>query len=207
MDAYDFLSVFNNPPSGFQFLVIPNYDGKNTNFSTPRFMPNDTMFQEVSGLSCSSSDHVPLEEGGQEFIHQLPSSKYEYSNLVLKRGLIAKSPLSKWVKNSINSQQVSALNIYIALLNDAYFPIYSWTVEKAYPVGWDFSPLNATENGVLVETITLKYEKFVTQERIIEGHIAALAAAGITSNFSDVIADVTSPIDSILDHEVVNISQ
>ena len=66
-----------------------------------------------------------------------------------------------------------------------------------------FHPYSATENGVLVETITLKYEKFVTQERIIEGHIAALAAAGINSKFSD----VTSPIDSILDHEFVNISQ
>ena len=31
-----------------------------------------TLFQEVSGLSCSATDTIPLEEGGVPYIHQLP---------------------------------------------------------------------------------------------------------------------------------------
>lgn len=170
----ELVSIYNRPPAGYHFSVIFNYDFKVTTLLP---LPHDFLFQEVSGLSCQSSGEIDLKEGGSEVTHKRPSLNYTYTDLVLKRGLCAKSLVTKWVKESINAAQLTPLNIYIALLNDVFFPIHSWFVEEAYPVGWEFSSLDATKGEVMTETITLKYSKFTTNEAIAEGHAAALAAS------------------------------
>ena len=166
-------SIYNNPPAGYHFSVIFNYDFKES--FTP--LPHDFLFQEVSGLSCKSSNGIEIKEAGNGITHQRPSMEVEYEDLVLKRGLCAKSLVTKWVKESIAAPQITTLNIFISLLNDVFFPIHSWFVEDAYPIGWEFSALDAKSNEVMTETITLRYSKFTTDEKIAEGHAAALAAS------------------------------
>ena len=83
--------------------------------------------------------------------------------------------MTKWVKDSIVAQQIKTLNIHIELMN-SIAPIYSWFVEDAYPIGWEFSALDAKSSEVMIETITLKYERFNTVEAIVKGDAAALAA-------------------------------
>ena len=82
--------VYNHPPSGFHFSVIfEDYPS-----------PTDMMFQEVSGLSCSTSDTIPVEEGGAAYVHERPSLKYKYDDLELKRGLSAFSVVSNlWIRS------------------------------------------------------------------------------------------------------------
>ena len=166
-------SIYNNPPAGYHFSVIFNYDFKES--FTP--LPHDFLFQEVSGLSCTSSGGIDIKEGGYDFTHKISSLNYQYEDLVLKRGLCAGSLVTQWVKDSIVATQITTLNIFISLLNDVFFPIHSWFVEDAYPIGWEFSALDAKSNEVMTETITLRYSKFTTDEKIAEGHAAALAAS------------------------------
>ena len=110
----ELVSIYNRPPAGYHFSVIFNYDFKVTTFLP---LPHDFLFQEVSGLSCQSSGEIDLKEGGSEVTHKRPSLNYTYTDLVLKRGLCAKSLVTKWVKESINAAQLTPLNIYIALLS------------------------------------------------------------------------------------------
>ena len=150
--------VYNHPPSGFHFSVI----------FTGYPSPTDMMFQEISGLSCSTSDTIPLEEGGAAYIHERPSLKYKYDDLKLKRGLTALSPVSNlWIRNAISGSPIQSTDIFISLLNEYRIPIYSWYVVDAYPIAWNFSPLDATKGEVMIETITLKYQYFSVYDTII----------------------------------------
>lgn len=147
----------NHPPAGFHFAVV---------FMGSPFR-GDMMFQEISGLSCSTTDTIPLEEGGVPYTHQLPSLKYKYDDLVLKRGLTALSPVSNlWIRGALN-ELVKPTSILISLLNENRQPMYSWHVVGAYPVAWSFSPLDATKGEVMIETITLKYQYFSVYDTII----------------------------------------
>jgi phage tail-like protein len=150
--------VYNHPPSGFHFSVIfEDYSS-----------PTDMMFQEVSGLSCSTSDTIPLEEGGAAYVHERPSLKYKYDDLELKRGLTALSPVSNlWIRNAVSGSPIQSTNIFISLLDEYRVPIYSWYVVGAYPIAWNFSPLDATKGEVMIETITLKYQYFSVFDTII----------------------------------------
>lgn len=178
-------SIYNNPPAGYHFLVVFNYDFKSILLQPVSFgspvpfipLPHDSLFQDVSGLSCNSPSEIEIKEGGSEFTHKRPSLNFQYDNLVLKRGLCAKSLVTQWVKASIKAEQIASVNIFISLLNDVFFPIHSWSVEDAYPIGWEFSALDAKSNEVMTETITLKYASFNTIEAIIEGHAATLAVS------------------------------
>jgi phage tail-like protein len=150
--------VYNHPPSGFHFSVI----------FTSYPSPTDMMFQEVSGLSCSTSDTIPVEEGGAAFIHERPSLKYKYDDLVLKRGLTALSPISNlWIRNAVSGSSIQSTDIFISLLNESRQPMYSWHVVGAYPIAWNFSPFDATKGEVMIETITLKYQYFSVFDTII----------------------------------------
>ena len=177
-------SIYNNPPAGYHFSVIFNYDFQSIWLEPGSFLPsipfiplpNDFLFQEVSGLSCKSSNGIEIKEAGNGITHQRPSMEVEYEDLVLKRGLCAASLVTQWVKASIGNLPIAPVNILIMLMNDIYVPIHSWFVNEAYPVGWEFSSLDATQSEVMTETITLKYERFNTVEAIVKGDAAALAA-------------------------------
>jgi len=119
----------------------------------------DGSFQEISGLKVNWTwDEV--KEGGQNgFTHRLPL-RTEYSNLVLKRGVVRRaSPLATWLsacfEGNFAVQKVEAKTAIVMLLDGAGRPQVQWTLEGAYPLSWDHSSLNATESNLLIETIEL----------------------------------------------------
>lgn len=137
------------PPVGFHFKVEFINVGND----------NDVRFQSVGGLNMEF-DVENIKEGGQNlFEHKLPA-RSKFSDLTLKRGLLLDSSLISWVKNALYDREFKPANLNISLLNNKHEPLVTWQVFNAWPRKWNISDLNATENGIMVETLEISYNYF-----------------------------------------------
>ena len=150
--------MFELPPVGYYFKVdfldpislitarLKDRDVKmnqNTSF--------DMRFQKVSGFRINMTPHQ-LQEGGQNlFTHRLPMP-YEYSNLVLERGLVTASPLNVQFQEAMSIFRFNTTNVFVTLLNQDDHPVVGWIFINAYPVSWASSDLNADENKIVIDT-------------------------------------------------------
>jgi phage tail-like protein len=143
------------PPAAFYFrvTVIGGQAG-------PR---SDSGFQDIAGLQAKMEVENVIEGGENRFAHRLP--RYvTYPNLVMKRGLIPKgSGLADWVIATLGgglALPVEPRNLKIDLMNNQHTPTLSWTVERAWPLRWEVSPLNSQDSKFLIETLELSYNYF-----------------------------------------------
>jgi phage tail-like protein len=140
------------PPWGFYFKVVFNISSDK----------NDVRFQSVSGLSVEY-DFESYKEGGENrFEHKLPV-RTKYADLVLKRGMLLDSSVIKWFLDAFNNRIFKPATITVNLMNEKSEPLRSWNVVDAIPKKWLVSDLNATENGIVVETMELAYRYFTIQ--------------------------------------------
>jgi phage tail-like protein len=146
------------PPTGFHFRV---------EFQGVSGMDNDQeqRFNEVNGLSFEVETESMTEGGENRIDYKLPK-RIKYSNLVLKRGLLTGSALIKWINDAMNTFFTVAVydfqpaDIIITLLDESGNPVAVWKVMQAYPVKWNVSNFNSSENAIAVETIELAYQYF-----------------------------------------------
>ncbi|MGA1870250.1 MAG: phage tail protein [bacterium] len=146
------LSMTENPPVGFHFLVT---------FFIGGIVPNplDLRFKKVSGIS-SEIEIISQKEGGENlYVHRLPN-RVSYNNLTLERGMVIGSPLNIEFNVAMSSLRLNPGNVLVALLNDDSIPISAWLFLKTYPVKWMVSNLDATQNSVVIETMELAYTRF-----------------------------------------------
>jgi phage tail-like protein len=157
--------MFEYPPVGFHFLVT---------FELFPQTPNDSRFQEVSGLDVEMEMDTFMEGGQNRFTWRLPK-RARYSDLVLKRGMFMGSGIVLWCQNAFENFVFEPTNLIISLLNDAHVPVQAWYVVNAIPKKWSISNFNAEENSVVVESITLSYQFFnvISVESLITGGISA----------------------------------
>ncbi|GAB2577818.1 phage tail protein [Spirosoma areae] len=140
------------PPVGFYFSV--SIDG----------MPDDSAFQEVTGLSVSVETQSVAEGGENRFVHQLPL-RAKAERLVLKRGLTVSSSLLTWCRRAVEEFSFSPRTIHVFLLDPSNAtapgtPLAAWHLVNAYPVKWSVSAFNAEENSLAVESIEIQYNYF-----------------------------------------------
>jgi phage tail-like protein len=141
------------PPWGFYFKVV---------FNTISADTNDVRFQSVSGLSVEY-DYESYKEGGENrFEHKLPV-RTKYADLVLKRGMLLDSNVIKWFLDAFNNRIFKPATISVNLMNEKSEPLRSWSVVDAIPKRWLVSDLNASENGIVIETMELTYRYFTIQ--------------------------------------------
>ena len=144
------------PPLAFRFEVVFLPKGGETN-------EIDIIFQRVSGLGQSVVT-TPLAEGGQNsYTQQLPT-KVQHENLVLERGMFIKSPLGAEIIESIDLFKFKLSNVLIILLDHANEPLIGWQLYNAFPVKWSLSTLDATQNSVVIETMTLAYQRIEVKQ-------------------------------------------
>jgi phage tail-like protein len=146
------------PPGAFSFSV---------NFMGLGLLGVDASFQEVSGIQVQFDVEKVNEGGENRFSYNLPQ-RAKYSNLVLKRGLIALgSPLALWAGVTLGfpyAVPIVPAALLVTLLNENGNPLTAWAFVNAYPVRSEISTLNSMENRVLIETLELTYNYF---QRII----------------------------------------
>ena len=138
------------PHPGFHFLVIFEL--------LPQF-PNDTRWQEVSGLTVSTEFESWPEGGENRFSHQLPKS-LQFGELVLKRGKFMGSGILHWARKAVENFEFKPTNVLVSLLDENHLPVYNWYVVNAIPKRLEISGINAANNEFLVETLALNYQYF-----------------------------------------------
>lgn len=141
------------PPPGFHFKVevqdLPPND-------------DDVRFTEVGGLSVELGTEEIAEGGENRFIQKFPL-RAKYPELVLKRGVLINSEVTKWIRAAIEDFDIQPKDIFVKLLNEEHQPLLTWQIVKAFPTKWSVSDLNSSSNTVAIETLQLFYQYFTLQ--------------------------------------------
>ncbi|WP_298732446.1 phage tail protein [uncultured Chitinophaga sp.] len=137
------------PPYAFHFSVtVDGFTGA-----------NEGSFQEVSGLSVKMTPMEVKEGGENRFVRRLPVPP-KYENLVLKRGMLVGSSLTKWVQNSLTTFSFTPKTVLVKLLDGDDSVIAAWSFSNAYPVALKVSDFKAMENSLAIETLELAFDYF-----------------------------------------------
>lgn len=140
------------PPVSFYFKVeFPGISDSST----------DNSFQSVSGLNVEFETETFKEGGENRFEHKLPV-RTRYTDLVLKRGLLADSKVLKWCKDAFESLVFQPTTVIVHLLNEKGQPLKTWNVVNAWPKKWSVSDFKSDDNSVVVESFELSYQYFTT---------------------------------------------
>ena len=160
--------MFDYPFTGFHFLVV---------FEIFPQVPNDFRFQEVTGLTADVNLDTYNEGGENRFVHRLPG-RTKYSDLVLKRGMTLVSGITAWCVDAIENFNFQPTNMLISLLNADHLPVSSWYIANAIPIRYEISGLNAEQNQIVIESLTLRYEYYKT----LNLSAAVTAAVGVAAD-------------------------
>lgn len=115
-------------------------------------------FSECGGLEMESEPFDYKEGGLNSRVHRLPG-RFKFSNLTLKKGIAEDGEaLWKWVKDTVSGQILSR-RVTVTLFDlTGTKPLREWVFEGAYPMKWGASALNAEQNVIAVETLTLAHQ-------------------------------------------------
>lgn len=117
-----------------------------------------TGFTEVSGLSMESEVIEYREGNSPQFSTVKMPGIRKYSNVTLKRGIVANdNDFFQWA-NTVESGQVERRDVTISLLNANHEPVRTWKLKNAWPCKIQASDLKANGNEVAMETIELAHE-------------------------------------------------
>lgn len=165
---------FEYPQPGYHFVVVFEL--------FPQF-PNDIRFQTVSGLGVTTEFEAWPEGGENRFTHQLPKS-LKFSDLVLTRGKFLGSGILHWARRATENFEFKPTNLMISLLNSDTVPLYNWYVVGAVPKQLQISGIDAMNNQVVVESLTLSYRYFKYYDPAsIALDAAASLSAGVGVSF------------------------
>jgi phage tail-like protein len=119
----------------------------------------DLDFSEVT-LPEACTDIVEYREGNSISPHKIAGAVH-YSNLVLRRGVSAKSnDLFNWWK-AVADGQMDRRNLVVTLLDQQRNPVKAWAVHDAWPAHYVVSPLVALDGETVVtETLECAVDQF-----------------------------------------------
>lgn len=115
-------------------------------------------FSEVSGLT-QEAQAIEYRDGvSPEYSTIKMPGLRKYSNVTLKRGIVAAdNEFFAWL-NTIKMNKVERRDIVISLLNEEHIPVMIWKIHNAFPVKVEGPGLKASGNEVAVESIELAHE-------------------------------------------------
>lgn len=115
-------------------------------------------FSEVSGLTIEAQAIEYRDGVMPEFSPiKMPGMK-KYSNITMKRGIIAgDNEFFDWL-NEIQLNKIEPRDLTISLLNEEHEPVASWKAKNAFPVKVEGPGLKATGNEVAIESIEVAHE-------------------------------------------------
>ena len=117
-------------------------------------------FQRVSGLSAEISTQQIVEGGASDETQTLPI-RGRYGNVQLDRGVLpAHSFLNTQFETMMNTFRFTPAHVLVTLLNEQSLPACAWILQRAYPVKWQLSELDAFQNSLVIETLELAYTGF-----------------------------------------------
>ncbi|MEM1180770.1 MAG: phage tail protein [Acidobacteriota bacterium] len=118
-------------------------------------------FVSCEGLGMDM-EVLTFREGGQD-VKYLPGS-VTYSPVTLSYGVTpAAKELWKWVEQVMNDQDARKNVSVIVLNNKGGTEAMRWNLDDAWPCSLRIGPLDAENNGVHIESLTLAYSRLTLQ--------------------------------------------
>jgi phage tail-like protein len=115
-------------------------------------------FARVKGMSRETKVEARREGGVNDYEHKL-ATMTSYGNVVLERGL-ADDYLLRWHQDVIDGK-VERRTVTIVVYDETGTrETWRWLVERAYPVKWTGTDLDAASGAVLVESVELTHHGF-----------------------------------------------
>ena len=120
-------------------------------------------FSEVAGLT-QENQAIEYRDGSfKEYSSIKMPGLRKFSNVTLKRGIIAKdNDFFNWL-NTVKLNKVERRDLTISLLNEAHEPVMTWKIMNAFPVKVEGPQLKASGNEVAIESIELAHEGLTLQ--------------------------------------------
>lgn len=129
----------------------------NVKLDIPGFAGAEAFFKSVSGLKFET-EIVPVRAGGtNDTTFQLVGAT-KWSNIVLKNGFTASSPMLAWQQQWVQGKRVRSVAGKIIQLNTALEPVCTWTFHRGWPCKWDLGELDAAKNELAIETMEIAHE-------------------------------------------------
>ena len=120
--------------------------------------PLDIRFQEVSGLQAAITTR-PDDSAASQLYRKVIPTGIEYSDLVLKRGVVTGSPLAQQVQLAFNDFKLIRSDVIVTIFSEMGVPTGAYIFAEAYPIAWELGGLNANAQEILVDTLTLTYSR------------------------------------------------
>lgn len=112
-------------------------------------------FSKVKGLVRETKIETRREGGVNDFEHKF-ANLTTYPSLVLERGL-ADAYLWSWHEDVVEGQ-IQRRTVTVTLQDRAGDDVWRWLIEKAFPVKWTGTDLDAASGQVLVESVELAHQ-------------------------------------------------
>jgi phage tail-like protein len=146
------INLLTAPIQGFRFfvMIVPNV-------GLPKVL--DLRFSKVSGLNIHTNVQSIKSGGNNLYEHRFPDG-IKYENLVLTRGMPLISFLRDDFRDMMQSYKFSLSSVFVMLQDESGLPAAAWHFEKAWPVKWAFSDLDASQSNPVIETLEFAYERF-----------------------------------------------
>jgi phage tail-like protein len=113
-------------------------------------------FAEASGLEVEVTP-IEYRNGSEDItVRKIPGLK-KFTNITLKRGIIADLALWNWILLAMNGF-VERKAGSVVLLNEARQEVMRWNFRRAWPCKWTGPGLNAKNNEIAMETLEICHE-------------------------------------------------
>jgi phage tail-like protein len=135
-------------------------------------------FSEISGLEATM-DVESYDAGGANGGALKFPGRVKWSNLVLKRGVIAQRPISDtsdfwtWLQGFLDGQGVRKDGV-ITLMDESGAPAVAWSWRRGLPLKWTGATMNAQQSQVAIEQLEIAHEGLT----MVTGGSAGLAIVG-----------------------------
>lgn len=115
-------------------------------------------FQEVTGLD-TEYDVIEYRAGSSKTFStvKMPGLK-KASDITLKKGMFKDDTKLLDYFHSVKMNTIERQNVTIKLLDEEHSPLFTWSVENAWPKQVTSPDLNAESSEVAIETLVLAHE-------------------------------------------------
>ncbi|MEB3356339.1 MAG: phage tail protein [Synechococcales bacterium] len=126
-------------------------------------------FSECSSIGIDI-ESTPHREGGVNDQVRLMLGEPKFTPVTLKRGITNDLTFWEWLKNILDpTKKVERRNVNIVVFNQAGETMQCWTLLGAVPTGWKTPAMQASQNEIAVEELTLGFEGLQVSDQNSDG--------------------------------------
>lgn len=117
-------------------------------------------FSQASGFNNSSEviTHQAVDDAGKSVVHKIPGD-LTWDDITLNRGITDDSALWDWCMKVVNGDVEGARsNGSVIMYNQASQEVARWNFTNGWPSGWKGPDVNAEDQAVAIEEVTIAHE-------------------------------------------------